>query len=175
MNTFSTAATTKGPASGALRAAIMILANNGFAIVERDDLSADLTGPGLNSTRQNPLLGATKVHLEVRGQQLQVDAELGGVDGMRRFLMRFPFMLGLGLSLVFCLGGGVLLGQQFQVGFGVPWAQGWRWMLVSIGGSMLPVAPWLVLSPLMSNLVLVRTQRALKTLAENAIKMGTDS
>lgn len=104
-----------------LQAALVALTNNGFAIVKRDGKSVDLTGPGLNSTRQNPLLGASRIHLELHGHELSLEAELGGVETMRRFLMRFPFMLGLGLY--FGVVGGIAFGRQFGVGFGVPWAQ----------------------------------------------------
>ena len=171
MTTFSTSAVTTRPTDDVLLAALVTLTNNGFTIVNRDEKSADLTGPGLNSTRQNPLLGASRIHIELQGQKLCLDAELGGVDSMRRFLMRFPFILGLGLGLFFGVGGGIAFGRQFGVGFGVPWAQGWTWLLVAIGGAMLPVTPWLFLSPMMSNLVRTRTQNALATLVQNSIQM----
>ncbi len=171
ITTFSTYAVTTRPTDDVLRAALVTLTNNGFAIVNRDEKSADLTGPGLNNTRQNPLLGASRIHIELQGQKLCLDAELGGVDSMRRFLMRFPFILGLGLGLFLGVGGGIAFGRQFGVGFGVPWAQGWTWLLVAIGGAMLPVTPWLFLSPMMSNLVRTRTQNALATLVQNSIQM----
>lgn len=107
MNTFSTFAVTTKPTEDVLQAALLTLTNNGFAIVKRDGKSADLTGPGLNSTIHNPLLGASRIHLELHGHKLSLDAELGGVETMRRFLMRFPFMLGLGLGLFFWVVGGV--------------------------------------------------------------------
>ena len=171
MNTFSTFAVTKKTTQDVLQAALVTLTNNGFAIVNRDENSADLTGPGLNSTRQNPLLGASRIHLLLQGQQLRLDAELGGVDSMRRFLMRFPFILGLALGLLFGVVGGFTFGRQFGVGFGVPWAQGWTWLLVAIGGAMLPVSPWLFLSPMMSNMIRTRTQNALATLVQNAVQL----
>jgi hypothetical protein len=171
MNTFSTSAVTTKPRDDVLLAALAILTNNGFAIVSRDKNSANLTGPGLNSTRQNPLLGASAIHLEIHDQQLRLDAELGGVDSMRRFLMRFPFMLGLGLGLFFGIFGGIVFGQQFGVGFGVPWAQGMTWIVLAICVAMLPVAPWLFLSPMMSQMIQRRTQNALTTLVTNAVQM----
>jgi hypothetical protein len=172
MSTFSTSAVTTRPTIDVLQAALAILTNNGFSIVDRDDHSASLDGPGLNSTRQNPLLGASKIHLELQGQQLRLDAELGGVDSMRRFLMRFPFLLGIGLGLLFGVIGGLVFGRQFGVGFGVPWAQGWTWMLIAFGGALLPVTPWLFLSPMMSNMIRTRTQDALTTLVKNAVQMS---
>lgn len=175
MSTFSTAAVTSKPTGEMLQAALVTLTNNGFTIAKRDATSASLNGPGLNSTKQNPLLGASSIRLEMRGQQLCLDAELGGVDTMRRFLMRFPLFLGLGLGLLFGVVGGLIFGQQFGVGFGVPWAPGWKWMLVAFGGSMLPVAPWLFLSPMISNLVRNRTESALTALLQNAIQLSRPS
>lgn len=172
MDTFSTSAETARRADDVLLAALTILTQNGFAIVSRDKYSASLTGPGLNSTKQNPLLGASAIHLELHGQQLHLDAELGGVDSMRRFLMRFPFMLGLGLGLFFGVVGGVVFGRQFGVGFGVPWAQGVTWMLFAVGVAMLPVTPWLILSPMMSRTIRSRTENALTTLVTNAVQIS---
>jgi hypothetical protein len=85
--------------------------------------------------------------------------------------MRFPLILGLGLGLFFGVGGGIAFGQKFGVGFGVPWAQGWTWLLVAICVAMLPVTPWLFLSPMMSKMIRTRTQNALETLVKNAIQL----
>ena len=112
------------------------------------------------------------VLLEFDGRQLRLDAELGGVDSMRRFLMRFPLLLGLGLGVFFGVVMGLLFGQQFGVGFGVPGAKGWMWMLVAVSGAMLPVSPWLFLSPMISNSIRKRTQQALTSLVNNAVRMS---
>ena len=172
MKTFSTSAVTTKPSQNVLHAAMVILTNNGFSIVHCDDQSADLTGPGLDSTRQNPLLGASKIQLKFRGQQLCLDAELGGVETMRKFLMRFTFLLGLALALLFGIVSGFAFGRQFGVGFGVPWAQGWTWLLVATAGAMLPVTPWLFLSPMIANMTLQRTRDALANLVQNSIQIS---
>ena len=172
MSTYSTSAAAPSPSSEVLRAALTTLTNNGFAIENCDDRSASLTGPGMRSTRQNPLLGASKIHLAIDGNQLRLDAELGGVDSMRRFLMRFPFLLGLGLGLLFGVFGGLMFGQQFGVGFGVPWAQGWKWLLFAFGVSMLPVLPWLVISPMMSHMIRNSSETALTNLLKNAVQIS---
>jgi hypothetical protein len=168
MTRFSTSTEANCSSVDVLTSAIVTLTNNGFAITHRDARSVSLTGPGLNSTRQNPILGASKITLQIRDNSIVADAELGGVDAMQRFVIRFPFLLGLSLGLLFGIGGGLLFGWQFGVGFGVPWAQGWRWMLLAIGGSMLPVAPWLILSPLIARMIRIRTQNAVETLIRNA-------
>jgi hypothetical protein len=82
----------------------------GFEMVKRQNDSVELLGPGMNSTRQKPVLGATVVRVELRGQQLRLEAELGGIDSLRRFMRRFPLALGLGLGALFGIGGGVVFG-----------------------------------------------------------------
>ena len=171
MQTYTISAVTLRPSGETLQAALAILTNNGFTIVNRDERTANLIGPGLNSTKQNALLGASKIYLAQDGNQLSLEAELGGVESMQRFLNRFPLLLGLVLGLLFCIIGGLVIGQQFGVGFGAPWAQGWRWVLVTFGFSMLPVTPWIFLSPWIGKMIRTRTQLALNTLVTNAVQM----
>jgi hypothetical protein len=157
-----------GPAERVLAAAITTLTNNGFAIVDRSDVEATLVGPGFNSTRQNPLVGASQIKIAARSHTLHVTAELGGVESMRRFLMRFPFLLGLGLGAFFAVFGGVLFGQLFGVGFGVPGMAGWRWAALTLAMGMLPSVPWIVISPMMIRRIRERTHRALDVLVSNS-------
>jgi hypothetical protein len=169
MTTYQTAAEFGGDPRAVLDSAIATLTHNGFAITQRDAASASLTGPGLTSTKQNAILGASHVLLNVRGNRLEAQAELGGVDRMQRFLMRFPFLLALAIGLFLGVGGGLFFGAQTGAGFGAPWAPGWSWLLVTLGISMLAVSPWFVLSPLMSRAMRNRTQTALETLVRNAV------
>lgn len=170
-NTFSTAAAIPVPSGDALLAALVILTNNGFAITDRDEHSAHLVGPGLHSTNQNPLLGASRVHLEMREQQLCLQAELGGVHALRRFIIRFPLLLGLVLGVSFALGGW-MLGLPFPMGVGVPGAREWKWFALAMAGGLLPVAPWLFLGPMIASIVRARTEKALTSLVQNAVHMA---
>jgi hypothetical protein len=172
MTTFTTSIATQGSSDGVLQSAISTLTHNGFAITHRNATSVSLAGPGLNSTRQAPLLGASKITLHLTDDTINAHAELGGVDSMRRFLVRFPLLLGLGLGLFFGVVGGLLIGQQSGVGFGIGAIQGWKWMLLALGGSMLPVAPWLILSPLIAKSIRKRTQNAIEILVRNAVFTG---
>jgi hypothetical protein len=156
-----------GPAERVLAAAITTLTNNGFAIVDRSDVEATLAGPGFNSTRQNPLVGASRITIAARGHTLHVNAELGGVESMRRFLMRFPFLLGLGLGAFFAVFGGVFFGQLFGVGFGAPGMAGWRWAALTLTMGLLLSVPWIVISPMMVRTIRRRTHRALDVLVDN--------
>ena len=117
------------------------------------------------------MLGASAIDLELADNTLSLGAELAGVESMQRFLKLFPLMLGVGLGLFFGIGGGIVFGRQFDVGFGVPWAQGPAWMLVALGAAMLPVSPWLFLSPMMSKRIRTHTEDALTALVTNAAKL----
>lgn len=172
MTEYETSSQVSGAVSLALTSAISVLANNGFKILSREPEMSVLEGPGMNSTKQNALVGASKITLRAAGDCLRVEAELGSADRMRRFLMTFPFFLGMGLGLLFGISSGVVLGQAFGIGFGVPWAPGWQWLLFAMGISFLPVAPWLVLSPLIARSIAKRTRNALDLLVINASQMS---
>ncbi len=180
MKTYSTAAFRSRPVTPVgsikiLNAALGILANNGFVIVERSNDSAIVTGPGLRSTRQNPVLSATRIQINVDDNQVRLNAELGGVASMQKFVLLFPFAIGFALSVFFAVAGGWFFGKQFGIGFGVPWAKGWSWFMVAIGIGMLPALPWLVISPWMAKMIGNNTQRALDALVTNAVQMESDA
>lgn len=147
-----------------LQSALVLLTTSGFAIVDRRENRVDLEGPGLHSSRQNPILGASRIQLRIVDQQMSLEAELGGVESMRRFLMIFPFALGLGLGLAFAFLGAIGWMPPLGVGLGVDW-------VLRIGMGMLPVLPWLVISPLLANAIKSRTERALDVLVRNACEL----
>lgn len=175
MEPFSTTVDTTGASSDVLQAALMQLTSQGFVIERRDAQSAELIGPGMNSTRQSPLLGASAIRLRRHANHLELDAELGGVTSMGRFMLWFPLGLGLCLGTLFGILGGFGFGQQFGVGFGVPWARGWSWLAVTFALSLLPVAPWFVLAPWISRNLRRRTEHALTALVQNAAQLSRTS
>ncbi|MFN7290700.1 MAG: hypothetical protein ACK5YR_02680 [Pirellula sp.] len=180
MKTYSTAAFRSRPVTPVgsikiLNSVLSKLANNGFVIVERRNDSAIVTGPGLRSTRQNPLLGATRIQIAVDDNQVRLNAELGGVASMQKFVLLFPFALGFALSVFFAVAGGWFFGKQFGIGFGVPWAKGWSWFMIAIGIGMLPAFPWLLISPWMAKLIRNNTHQALDDLVSNSIQMESDT
>lgn len=162
------AQTTEDPQQ-ALSRAILVLETVGFRIVSCDERNAELQGPGLNSTKQNPLLGATMIHLRCTERTIRLTAKLGGVATMQRFLTWFPWILGLSLGTIFALAGGIGFGRAAGIPFGVPWAQGFNWILAAYAMALLPVAPWLFLSPWLIRVIRNRTRVALETLLQNAV------
>jgi Flp pilus assembly protein TadB len=136
----------------ALAFARSILAQTGFRIVSLENRCLEALGPGLQSTRQNALRGASRVRILIYDETIHLSAELGGVIWMRNFLYLFPPLLGVFLIAVFALLG--LPGRAF-------------WIVLAA------LSPWLVLSPLISRAVKRSTLEALDTLLQN-LRFGGD-
>jgi len=147
-----------GDAGGALAAAQTILAMLGYAVTREGSGAIDATGPGLRSTNQNPVLGASRLRIVASAGTLALEAEMGGVRSMRRFVWLFPPSLILGLILIFVMVG--LLG-----GRGVPWT-------VLFPGGLIQLALWVVLAPFLAGWIDRRTRTALGTLLGNVARAG---
>jgi hypothetical protein len=156
-----------GDVNKALDFATVVLAKNSFIIQNKKGSALEMLGPGMRSNRQDPILGVSRIHISADRSQLIVDAELGGVDRMRRFLTYFPVSMALGFILLFGGVAGLIFGQLSGVGFGVPAAPGWWWLAMTVPISVFPLLPWLFLSPLMIRSIRKKTVLALDTLLNN--------
>ena len=109
-----------GTKSKALDIARVALLSLGFEIVSESDNELDATGPGMHSNQQPDLLGATQIHFDITATDIYVDAVLGGVNTMKKFVYFFPPGLIISLMLF-----GALFGQTMQLYFLlfiIPWA-----------------------------------------------------
>lgn len=152
----------------AVRFATVILCQNGFKIERQNTNGIVLSGPGLQSTRQNPLLGASQVELSAERTTLALEAELGGVDSMRRFLIVLPLALGMVFFSLSIVTGGVVVAVNFGQAKQMLADPGHWWLWLMPLWPVWPIAPWMVLGPLMSRWMRSRTERALETLVHNA-------
>lgn len=155
--------------------ASVVLGTNGFRTTQRQYGVVEFAGPGMYSTRQNPILGATQIRLRAAGDFLELEAVLGGVRAMQRFLTVFPLAMAAGFLLLFGLVMGFAFGQVFGVGFGVPFARGWHWLAFAAPLAVLPLAPWLFLSPVLTRKIRSRTVAALDTLLANIQAAARDA
>ena len=89
-----------GDSSRAFDLAISSLTSIGFRIENRDSGVVEFSGPGMNSTRESPLRGASQLTIREGIQELSVEAELGGVERMCRFVRIFPVALNFFLLLL---------------------------------------------------------------------------
>lgn len=136
--------------------AIGALTTLGFRVTSRDDRSADFAGPGLHSTRQNALLGATHIRLEADSGELSVLADLGGIRWLRRFVLLFPPAL--------CAAIGMMLIGIF--GFVLPRGLG-RAVAIVIAVMLINSAVWILVGPVIVRSFQAKCQRALDALATN--------
>jgi len=150
-----------GKAAKALEVARSTFLPQGFQLVASTDYELRVTGPGLNSTKENPLKGITEASIIIRpsASAIEMTATLGGVEKMKKFLTFFP----LGLALLFLIAIGV-------VALSVPAMRRPIFFLTPV----LALSPWLFLSPWMSRMIGRRTVQAIDTLLNNMVLLGKD-
>ena len=86
-----------GEPAAALEALMAGFVEAGFRIVEPDAEGFSAKGPGIKSTSQNALRGVSRVWVDMSGQQLRMDAELGGVHTLQQLLVLLPPLVVLGV------------------------------------------------------------------------------
>lgn len=149
----------EGDTAKAFDLAASALTGLGFRISSRDASSLELAGPGMTGTRQSALLGATRLQIARGAHDLSIQAELGGVRTMTRFVTLFP----LALSLSLCL----ILGALFSAAFD---HRGWVWPV--LGGTGANALVWLFLGPWMARHIRNRTCRAIDALLDSMATTG---
>src|ERR671933_179140 len=116
-----------GRSAKALDIARSTLLPLGFQVVSSSDHELRATGPGINSTRENPLKGISEAAIVVRPSAIEMQAALGGVRKMKLFLTFFP----LGMALLFLIVFGTLA-------LSVPVFRHWWVFLIPLTA----LAPW---------------------------------
>lgn len=137
-----------GPA--VLKFSLNVFIQNGFAVVKKDRTGYEIQGPGMISSRQNPLLGISRLMGFLEDNHLNVKAEFGAIRKLRKLMVLFLAVLALFLTVFFA----VLFHDRPNYNFWLPLA---------------PFIPWPFLIPLMVRMFFRRTQRALDTLINNAL------
>jgi len=142
---------TSVPFAGSADAAIDIARSqfivHGFKVNQSGPAEITVTGPGMQSTNQNPILGVTQAKISITSGHISVCAELGGVKFMQRFIYIFPPAL--------C----AFLG--FTMAFFPNTPKHSPLIVIAVA------APWLVISPLMAKMIKTRTTKAVDTLVHN--------
>jgi hypothetical protein len=129
----------------------------GFQIVASSDYELRVTGPGLNSTKENQLKGVSEASSIIRASAIEIKAMLGGTEKLKTFLRLFP----LALALFFLIVVGVMA-----------WAEPMFRHLWIFLIPLLALSPWLFLAPLISRMIEKRTTQAIDTLLSNMVVMG---
>jgi hypothetical protein len=156
---YSTSSPFRGDTGKAFGLAEPALTAIGFRLTERTANSIEFIGPGMNSTRESPLVGASRIHIRNESGKLELAAELGGVQRMSRFVTYFPIGLVLFLGIVLAAVFGIVFGQGM-------WTVG-LWAAVGINALI-----WLILGPMVTRHIRKRTDHALDPLLANMVAVG---
>jgi hypothetical protein len=156
----------QGDFDKALDLAIAALTALGFRLDERTADFVRLTGPGMNSNRQSPLVGASQLDIRLRQGQLELAADLGAAERMMRFARIFPIALNGGLALVFLAVFGTIFAGRVAPLF---------WLSPVIGVTLLNGVVWAVLGPWIARSIHQRTCRGLDALLSTMVVTGQQS
>jgi hypothetical protein len=148
--THQSSVTFAGNPTPVMQRAFDALTTAGMRIDSRTDTTLQFTGPGLNSTNEDPLRGISRGRLSVTGRTITLDAELGAVQRLFRILLIMIVVM----DVVAC----VVLYFALRGKLATP---------VVLTIAVAPVAPWVFLLPLMSGWMKRRTSRAIDTLLNN--------
>ena len=138
----------QGDSKEALLMARNVFLQEGFEWIPQGDHAFEAFGPGMMSSKQNPILGCSYVQVRVDRDTIQVQAEFGGIRKMTTFLAILLPGLGLGLSVLFY----VLFREEKPFAALIPF---------------LALSPWVILGPLLCRVMREKASRALRTLMQN--------
>lgn len=148
----------RGDVDKALTFVITALTPMGFRVERKAIDSVELIAPGLQRTRQSALVGASRLRVVHRSGSLAVEAELGGVRRLTRFVLVFPIALCLFLGVVFSV-----------INLTTDHRGAWLPAGVAIGINALV---WLVIGPLLARHLKNKTLASLDALLVNAVAVG---
>ncbi|HUQ30681.1 MAG TPA: hypothetical protein VM095_01120, partial [Pyrinomonadaceae bacterium] len=134
-----------GQGARALDVARSTFVGQGFQIAASSDYELRVVGPGMNSTREDPLKGVSEASLVIRASTIEIKAALGGAQKMKTFLRLFP----LGMGLLFLIAFGTL--AAFLPNF-----RHWWVFLIPV----LALSPWLFLAPMIARSIENKTKQA---------------
>ncbi len=142
----------------ALETAKNVFIQHNFQIVRDSDSEVELTGPGMLSSRQNPLVGISRVCIRGTSGNISIEAEFGGIRKLTKYLVLFI----VGMAIFFLVFFGIILPKQGQPADKI--------ILISLA----PFIPWPVIIPLMYKWMKYRTSKVLDTLLTNMVTLGRE-
>ncbi|HPO13090.1 MAG TPA: hypothetical protein PLI09_06560 [Candidatus Hydrogenedentes bacterium] len=144
-----------GNPAKALESAREQFLQQGFKLTSLSPTSFEVTGPGMNNTRQNALRGVSKAYVSISGKELHVEAELRYARRMQRFVLFFPPALILGLMATFLV---TLPGSK----------------TVALASCIPQLLIWIPISLIWAPSIRRRTEKAIDTVMENAALIANE-
>jgi len=141
-----------------LEVAKNVFIQHNFQIVRDSDTEVEFTGPGMLSSRQNPIVGISRICIRVTSGNLSLEAEFEGIRKLTKYLVLFI----AGMAIFFVVFFGILFSEQGQP------------LNKTILISLAPFIPWPVIIPLMYIWMKSRTSKALDRLLTNMLTLGRE-
>ncbi len=141
-----------------LEVAKNVFIQHNFQIVRDSDTEVEFTGPGMLSSRQNPIVGISRICIRGASGNISIEAEFGGIRKLTQYLVVFI----VGMAIFFVVFLGILLPKQAQP------------LNKTILKTLAPFVPWPVLIPLIHIWMKSRTSKALDRLLTNMVTLGKE-
>ena len=143
-----------GNTEKALDTAKNVLMQHSFQAIKLESSSLEFTSPNTIFTKgENPLLGASRILISSTSASLTIKADYATL----RKTMKYMVIFLLGMTVFFLVGFSILFHNR----------PNYKWWI-----SVLPLAPWPIIIPLMSRFMKNRTTRALDSLLNNIAAVG---
>ena len=139
-----------------LEVAKNVFIQHNFQIVRDSDTEVEFTGPGMLSSRQNPIVGISRICIRGTSGNLSIEAEFEGIRKLTKYLVFFI----VGMAIFFVVFFGIIFPKQGQPADKI--------ILISLA----PFTPWPVIIPLMYKWMKSRTSKALDRLLTNMVALG---
>ena len=141
-----------------LEVAKNVFIQHNFQIVRDSNSEVEFTGPGMLSSRQNPIVGISRICIRGNRGNLSIEAEFDGIRKLTKYLALFI----------------VVMAIFFVVFFGILFAKEGQPLNKTILISLAPFIPWPVIIPLMYIWMKSRTSKALDRLLTNMVTLGRE-
>jgi len=141
-----------------LEVAKNVFIQHNFQIVRDSDTEVEFTGPGMLSSRQNPIVGISRICIRGTSGNISIEAEFEGIRKLTKYLVCFI----VAMAIFFVVFFGILFSKQDQP------------LNKTILISLAPFAPWPVIIPLMYKWMKSRTSKALDRLMTNMVVLGRE-
>ena len=151
----------RGDLAAAFAMATSTLTASGFNLVSKTSRSLEFTGPGMWSSHESPLRGASRITITGAGSRIELAAELGG--GRRLMIIGVLVVVAISVAQA------AVFGVRY---FKNPQTIDWLHALPAV---VIPLVIAVAVGPLVGVQLRRRTIRALNTLLNNMVMSGKDT
>lgn len=154
MNTYKKSQPNYNDPAHAKKIVLQTLLPLGFKMINDTSYGFTVNGPGYRSTRQSALLGISNAVFDFGRSHITIDAELGGLHRMARWLLIILIGVGIIDAAIF-----------FALWYYLPELNQQRWFLFI---PVLTLLTWIFIGPFMIKFLRHRCEDAINTLLCNA-------